>query len=204
MLIGNVYMFAGSATPSGFLACNGSAVSRTTYADLFAVIDTTYGSGDGSTTFNVPDLSGRVAIGSSQEIALGSTGGEEMHALTSVEIPAHSHSVPSHGHANDITIVTPVLTHTCSQPAYDYNRPNGSTAAGAAGSSQAYSGTSSVAATRSTNLAMANHADAALTVTGGIDDCGAFDTEDSGLGQAHSNMQPYITMNYVIYTGVTS
>src|SRR6056300_1859825 len=61
--------------PSGFLECDGAAVSRTTYADLFAIIGTTYGSGDGSSTFNVPDLQDNVPIGKSNNKALASTGG---------------------------------------------------------------------------------------------------------------------------------
>jgi microcystin-dependent protein len=60
---GVVVAFAGSAAPNGWLICDGSAVSRTTYAALFAAIATAYGSGDGSTTFNLPDLRGRVAVG---------------------------------------------------------------------------------------------------------------------------------------------
>lgn len=55
---GQVIDYAGAAAPNGFLLCNGAAVSRTTYAALFAVIGTTYGAGDGSTTFNVPNVSG--------------------------------------------------------------------------------------------------------------------------------------------------
>lgn len=54
--IGTIFAFAGNDIPSGYLPCNGSAISRETYADLFAVIGTTYGSGDGSTTFNLPNL----------------------------------------------------------------------------------------------------------------------------------------------------
>ena len=61
---GTVLAFAGSSAPSGFLLCDGRAVSRTTYTSLFSVIGTTYGSGDGSTTFNLPDMRGRVAVGS--------------------------------------------------------------------------------------------------------------------------------------------
>lgn len=57
-LIGQVVFMAGANAPSGFLKCNGQLVSRTTYASLFAVIGTTYGAGDGSTTFAVPDLRG--------------------------------------------------------------------------------------------------------------------------------------------------
>ena len=56
-------VFAGSSSPTGFLFCDGSAVSRSTYADLFAIISTTYGVGDGSSTFNLPDIRGRVVAG---------------------------------------------------------------------------------------------------------------------------------------------
>lgn len=62
---GTIYAFAGNDIPTGYLPCNGSVISRTTYADLFAVIGTTYGSGDGSTTFNLPDLTDRFLEGSS-------------------------------------------------------------------------------------------------------------------------------------------
>ena len=64
-----------SSVPSGFLECNGAAVSRSTYADLFAVIGTTYGAGDGSSTFLVPDMQDNVCIGKSNNKALASTGG---------------------------------------------------------------------------------------------------------------------------------
>jgi microcystin-dependent protein len=67
--------WSSASVPSGFLECNGTAVSRTTYADLFAIIGTTYGAGDGSTTFNVPDLQDNVAVGKSNNKALASTGG---------------------------------------------------------------------------------------------------------------------------------
>lgn len=63
---GAVIGFAGSSAPSGWLLCDGSAVSRTTYADLFTAIGTSYGVGDGSTTFNLPDLRGRVPVGVGQ------------------------------------------------------------------------------------------------------------------------------------------
>lgn len=95
--IGEIMAFAGSAAPKGFLVCDGSAVSRTTYAVLFAAIGTTYGSGDGSTTFNVPNLKGRVAIGyNSSETefdAIGETGG-----ANTINIQ-HSHTQTDHTHS---------------------------------------------------------------------------------------------------------
>jgi hypothetical protein len=80
--------FAGTVAPTGYLGCDGSAVSRTTYATLFAAIGITWGSGDGSTTFNLPDFRRRTAVGSggtASEIlgnTVGSVGGEEAHTQT--------------------------------------------------------------------------------------------------------------------------
>ncbi len=64
-----------SSVPTGFLECNGAAVSRSTYSALFAIVGTTYGAGDGASTFNLPDLQDNVAVGKSGTKALASTGG---------------------------------------------------------------------------------------------------------------------------------
>ena len=94
-LTGFIQMFAGSTAPTGWLICDGSAVSRTTYADLYAVIGTTYGTGDGSTTFNLPNLKGKVVVGQDSNDTdfdtLGETGGEKKHTLITSELPSHSH-----------------------------------------------------------------------------------------------------------------
>ena len=89
---------ARASAPTGWLLCDGAAVSRVTYAALFAAIGTTYGAGDGTTTFGVPDLRGRVPVGVdgaaarlSASDALGQSGGEEKHALTSSENGPHTH-----------------------------------------------------------------------------------------------------------------
>lgn len=96
--IGTIAPFGGTSDPSYWLICDGRAVSRTDYASLFSVIGTTYGAGDGSTTFNIPDLRGRVAVGVGNSGAEGATthlrgqtGGEEKHTLTVNEMPSHTH-----------------------------------------------------------------------------------------------------------------
>ena len=91
MPVGCVIPFAGAAAPTGWLLCQGQAVSRTTYAQLFSVIGTTYGSGDGSTTFNLPDMRGRVAVGS--DANLGTISGEKTHVQTANEIANHGHGL---------------------------------------------------------------------------------------------------------------
>lgn len=92
---GFVYSFAGSKAPAGFLLCDGVAYSRTAYSELFAAIGITYGAGDGSTTFNVPNYAGRVLVGSGGDYTLGATGGEATHTLTVAEMPSHSHTMES-------------------------------------------------------------------------------------------------------------
>ena len=72
---GSIQVWPGSTAPEGWLLCNGQAVSRTTYAGLFGVLGTAYGQGDGSTTFNVPDLTGRVPMGTNGTYPPASTGG---------------------------------------------------------------------------------------------------------------------------------
>jgi microcystin-dependent protein len=91
---GAVQEFAGTTAPNGFLLCDGSLISRTTYATLFAVLGVVFGAGDGSTTFAVPNHAGRVAAGKGLGTfaALGATGGAETVTLTSSQIPAHSHN----------------------------------------------------------------------------------------------------------------
>ena len=91
--------WAAAVAPSGWLLCDGSAISRTTYSALFAVIGTTYGVGDNSTTFNIPNMKGKVVVGldatQTEFDALAETGGEKKHVLTTAELAAHDHRVLS-------------------------------------------------------------------------------------------------------------
>ena len=74
--------WSSSSVPTGFLECDGAAVSRSTYSALFAIVGTTYGAGDGASTFNVPDLQDNVAMGKSGTKALASTGGANTVSIT--------------------------------------------------------------------------------------------------------------------------
>jgi len=107
---GSVTQYAGSSAPTGWLFCDGAAVSRTTYAALFAVIGTTFGVGDGSTTFNLPDLKGRVPVGKAVAgtfANLAATGGAETHTLTEAQIPSHLHTADG-----DLTAASALTTHS--------------------------------------------------------------------------------------------
>lgn len=94
--------------PTGWLICDGSAVSRTTYADLFTLWSTVYGVGDGTTTFNIPDMRERVVVGykaaSSEFGTLGQTGGEKTHVLTTTEMPAHTHALSTYNDGTSGTV----------------------------------------------------------------------------------------------------
>lgn len=100
---GALTAYAANSAPSGWLMCDGSAVSRTQYATLFAVIGTLYGSGDGSTTFNLPDLRTRVIAGyksgDSNFGTFAGTLGESSHTLTINEMPNHDHGI-----GNNVTL----------------------------------------------------------------------------------------------------
>jgi len=98
VLPAGVVMASAGALAAGWLECNGAAVSRTTYARLFTAISTTYGVGNGSTTFNLPDMSRRVIMGRGGTLTttisntLASVGGAETHTLTTAQMPAHDHT----------------------------------------------------------------------------------------------------------------
>lgn len=98
MPVGAVTAYVSSNAPNGWLNCEGQELYRGDYPALFEVIGTTYGAGNGTTTFNLPDLKGRAIVGQGAGSGLtarsmGATGGAETHTLSTDEMPSHSHNV---------------------------------------------------------------------------------------------------------------
>jgi microcystin-dependent protein len=182
---GSLMMYIAAAAPGGWLVCNGSAVSRSTYAALFAVIGTTYGVGDNATTFNLPDMRGRVPVGSGTGAglttrSLGGSGGAETHTLSTSEIPSHSHtgttdSSGSHTHTHNANNEYPGATLAFRNGVNtridaDAGQPN------------------------EINL----DASVALVIDSAGTHTHTFTTGTTGGGGAHNNMQPYMVVNYII------
>ena len=173
MPTGSVLQTALTAAPTGWLLCQGQAVSRTTYSVLFNAISTTYGIGDGSTTFNLPDLRGRVAIGAgqvtdsaslTQTFTLASKAGEINHTLTTAEMPSHNHTDSGHVHSNSL--------------------------------SRQLQGTDDGNYTSQTSRGDAGTPDTLTWNTA----TGYASIQNTGGGGAHNNLQPYIVLNYMIKT----
>lgn len=148
--VGTIIPYAGTTIPSNYMKCEGQALSRIEYDLLFSAIGTTYGVGDGTTTFNLPNLKGRVITGIDSNDTdfdtLGETGGEKTHTLTVDEMPSHNHEL--HG---ALTGETKIVTNTGNEWAQ-------------------------------------------ITTS--------FDSNEyiknTGGGQPHNIMQPYIVLNYII------
>lgn len=94
--IGSIKLYGGATAPNGYLFAQGQEVSRTTYSELFSIYGTAFGEGDGSTTFNLPNLKGKVVVGLDETDtdfnSLGKTGGNKTHTQTVNEMPSHTHS----------------------------------------------------------------------------------------------------------------
>lgn len=196
---GSVITTAATSAPSGWLLCSGAAVSRTTYAALFAVIGTTYGAGDGSTTFNLPDLRGRVAAGLDNmggtdagrldwANTIGTTGGAQNHTLTTAEMPSHTHIQDAHTHTQN--------AHTHTQDAHSHGLSVGTVVLVGNGGGVAYMTSSGAYGTY--NAATINNATATNQNTTATNNNTTATNQNTGGGGAHNNMQPTLLLNYII------
>lgn len=201
MFTGNIIAYTGNDVPDGYMVCDGSELNRFEYPELFSIIGTTYGAGDGSSTFNIPNLSGKACLGYSQTHSIGSTGGEETHFITPRETPSHDHTIPQHTHNSSLTVSMGTLTHTVTQPAFTYVGLKTTTNVVTSNSAPKYSGRTTGTMSIATNLAIEDHPATPCTVTGGVVDCPAFNTESIGGGAAHNNMMPYLSVTYLIKCG---
>ncbi len=182
---GSLYPFAGSSVPGGYLLCNGQAVSRTTYAALFAAIGTIYGNGDGATTFNVPNLQGRVPMGYTATLsefnAIGKTGGVTSVSLSGDEVAYHSHAI------NSFLVNLPNDGAHTHQTWFGLRWTKNTGAA--AYIDPAYGGSASGVGSMNTTGAHTHTVDPAPVTSS---------ANGGGTGGAHMNVMPYLTVNYVI------
>jgi microcystin-dependent protein len=160
MPIGVCVPYAGSAAPPGWLLCDGSAISRVDYANLFAICGTAYGVGNGTTTFNIPDMRGRFPLGKDN------MGGSSANRVTATE--ADNLGQGSGAESEIITIAK--------MPAHSHNQRL----------------QTNFASTFASFAQVANAASPA-TAVGTI-----INTSDAGGGEAHNNMPPYLTLNFII------
>lgn len=203
--IGCIKILAKASPPTGWLICDGSAISRTTYADLFTAIGTTFGVGDGSTTFNIPNVKGKVPVGvdaaQTEFDTLGETGGAKTVALITAELPVHLHAVGTLVDSNQTAAHTHSGTSGTVSSDHQHYVPNVVSTSGSGGGAffESWPGGSGNRAhytdgitanhthdiTTGTESANHNH-----TITGS--------TANTGSGTAHNNLQPYIALNFII------
>jgi microcystin-dependent protein len=135
--VGTIITYATIEPPRKYLVCNGASVSRTKYIDLYNIIGTRFGNGDGSTTFNLPDFTDKFILGSNIENQIGVTGGAFSKVLQVSQLPAHSHtgtvdsagthnhSITDNGHSHAIT--DPGHNHSITDPGHSHTMNNNRT-----------------------------------------------------------------------------
>jgi microcystin-dependent protein len=201
---GVIAQFAGATAPNGYLLCQGQTLSTTTYANLFATIGYTYGGG--GSDFKVPDLQSRIPVGKGSDTefdTLGETGGAKTVTLSSSQIPAHSH--PNTLSSN--TVASSGHSHGPGSYAAGIGATNNNTGAigyvasfvrGGGPTQSTYTVTGSSVGSQNFNHYTPVYGDSAGP--SGTTTVGITNENNTGGGGAHTNLQPYIVVNYIIKT----
>lgn len=192
--IGTMLMWAGSsgAVPTGWALCDGSAISRTTYSDLFTLLSTTFGSGDGSTTFNLPNMQDRFPVGAGNSYSRNAQGGASSNNISHTHsVSAHTHSIPSHAH-NDGNLRADIdFEYNTGGGVYYDTAPNSFTANTR---NNLYGGETSGSYGRSYGVDVSGN----TGDWGGTSGSGGSGTTGSGGTTALDNRPPYIGILFII------
>jgi microcystin-dependent protein len=189
---GSIVQYAGSVAPTGWFLCDGSTKSRTTYAALFAVVGTEYNTGgESAAEFRLPNFKGRVPVGydaSQTEFNdLGKSAGDKTVALIEANLPPHAHAI-DHDHAQFNTSGSDGSHQHTSVPAPNFNaNVDVNISSNVLGTTQPTSASVTAAALNSEHTHAIN-----VPAFSGSSGNGA------GTSTAHNNLQPYITINYII------
>ena len=180
-LTGEIKMWPTAVAPAGYLLCNGQAVSRAAYAALFAIVGTTFGAGDGSTTFNLPNYTNRMPIGSGGAYALAATGGSK-----DAIVVAHTHTL------SGSTASAGAHTHGISDPghSHSYTRPQTTTGGPGGGGGYLYGLTGDNTSASGTGISIQSGGAHTHTLSGTTDSTGSSGTD--------ANLPPYLAMSFII------
>ena len=197
---GIIEMFAGSTAPNGWLICNGDAVSRSAYSDLFKIIGTTYGVGNSNSTFTLPDMRGRCPIGvgtgaSLTARTLGSNVGAETATLSEANMASHTHTA---------SVGTESVTHTHTGTSGGQSADHTHYFSHTAGTSGSYglmdSATASSSGQPSTGGISADHTHSTTTGNESANHTHSVTNSNTGSGTAFGIMSPSIVVNFIIKT----